>query len=259
LISFKDMSAEPTKRFSDRVDNYVKYRPGYPDEVIIALQKECGLSAGSVIADVGSGTGIFTAMLLNKNYKVFAVEPNEAMQQAAKKRFGTNSNFIPTDGTAEATTLQAGSIDLIVCAQAFHWFNDGRTRVEFRRILKKDGYIALIWNNRLPDTDDFSIAYENLLKQDSIDYNKVNHRNIKDIDFKAFFKDGEYQVIKYPSKQVFDEAGLMGRVFSSSYVPVESSAEGEKFREALKGIFDKYNKNGLVTFYYQTEIYLGKV
>ncbi len=251
------MIADPTKRFTDLVENYVKYRPGYPDEVIDFLQSECQLSKNSVIADIGSGTGIFTNMLLQKGYKVYAVEPNQAMQQAAKQWLGSNENHIAVDATDAATTLPAKSIDLIVSAQAFHWFNDERTHVEFKRILKDNGKAALTWNNRLPDVDDFSRAYEDLLKKDSIDYNKVNHRQINDIDFKAFFKDGEYKQVNFNNVQVFDEDGLMGRAFSSSYVPPQNSAAGETFRGLLKAIFAKYSVNGKVSFQYQTEIYIG--
>ena len=138
------MISDPTKRFSDRVDNYVKYRPGYPAEVIAFLQNECDLSSNSVIADIGSGTGIFTKLLLDKGYKVYAVEPNADMQQAAKEYLGDNGNFIPTDGSAEETTLPSSSIDLIVCAQAFHWFNNENAKAEFKRVLRADGKVALI-------------------------------------------------------------------------------------------------------------------
>ncbi len=253
------MISDPTKRFSDRVYNYVKYRPGYPDEAITFLQNECDLSGQSVIADIGSGTGIFTKLLLDKGYKVYAVEPNVDMQEAARQYLGYNQDFIPTAGSAEATTLPSSSVDLIVCAQAFHWFNNQKTRAEFERILKDDGYAALIWNNRLADADDFATAYENILEQDSVDYNKVNHRNISDIDFKAFFKDGKYKTVKFPNVQVFNEDGLLGRAFSSSYVPAEGTDDGEKFRQLLKDIFAKYNQFGKVSFHYQTEVYLGKV
>ena len=198
-------TADPTKRFSDRVENYIKYRPSYPLEVLTYLGEQCELKFGSAIADIGSGTGIFTALLLNKGYKVYAVEPNGAMQEAAIKQCSGNGNFIPVTGTAEATTLPTDSIDLAVCAQAFHWFDAEKTNAEFKRILKESGFAALIWNNRDADTDEFSKAYEGLLKQDSVDYNKVNHRNINEIDFKAFFKDGLYQAVKYPNVQVFDE------------------------------------------------------
>lgn len=250
---------EPTKRFTERVDNYVKYRPGYPAGVLDLLQNEGGLIKDSVIADVGAGTGIFTKLLLQRGYKVYAVEPNQAMQQAACMWLGSNENFIPVDAAAEATTLATHSIDMVVCAQAFHWFNDARTRWEFNRILKENRLAALIWNNRLADTDDFSVAYEQLLKTRSVDYNKVNHRNIGDIDFKAFFKNGGYKQVNFPNAQEFDLNGLMGRAFSSSYVPPESSSEGAKFKALLQDIFTKHNTNGKVTFSYQTEVYIGHV
>ena len=253
------MLIDPTKRFSNRVENYVKYRPGYPDEVITFLANECNLSEGSVIADIGSGTGIFTVLLLNRGYKVYAVEPNEAMQEAAVYQLSSNKNFIPVNGSAEITGLTEKSIDLIICAQAYHWFNNKKTHAEFKRILTDEGQAALIWNNRLADADDFSKAYENILKQDTREYSEVNHRNISETDLRALFKNGEYKAVHYPNVQVFDEAGLMGRAFSSSYVPPEGSEEGELFRTLLKDIFNRYNTEGSVKFYYQTEVYLGKV
>lgn len=252
-------TGDSTRRFSDRVDNYVKYRPSYPQAVIDHLAKQCGLTEGSVIADVGSGTGIFSALLLAEGYKVYGIEPNEAMQSAAAQRFDGNPDFAPVNGTAEQTDLDDNSVDAIVCAQAFHWFDADKTKVEFKRILKACGKVALVWNNRNAEGDEFSVAYETLLKQDSIDYNKVNHRNINDINFRAFFKDGEYEAIKYPNVQVFDEAGLLGRAFSSSYVPAEDTSEGKKFKKLLKGLFARYNQNGKVSFHYQTEVYVGKV
>lgn len=253
------MISDPTKRFSDRVDNYVKYRPGYPPEVLAYLKNECRLSTGSRIADIGAGTGIFTRLLLDEGYIVHAVEPNQAMLAAARLQLSENKNFIPVDGTAEATTLPEYSMNCIVCAQAFHWFNNGRTKVEFERILKPGGKAALIWNNRSVDADDFLRAYDALLKNNSVDYNKVNHQNVSDIDFKAFFKNGNYQLRKFPNEQVFDEGGLIGRAFSSSYVPPEGSDEGNKFLIMLKDVFNKYNIDGKVVFRYDTEIYTGEV
>ncbi|HEY2582133.1 MAG TPA: class I SAM-dependent methyltransferase, partial [Mucilaginibacter sp.] len=231
----------------------------YPKEVITVLKNECNLSQRSVVADIGSGTGIFTVLLLKQGYKVYAVEPNEDMQHAAKIQFAGDDNFIPVNGNAEATTLKEKSIDLIVCAQAFHWFNNEKTRAEFKRILADEGKAALIWNNRLSDADEFSIAYENILKNKTSEYTEVNHRNINENDLKALFRNGEYKTAYYPNVQVFDEDGLMGRAFSSSYVPPEGTEEGENFRQLLKDIFEKYSKDGKVNFHYQTEIYLGKV
>lgn len=253
------MLSEPTKRFSNRVNDYVKYRPGYPAEVISVLQQECNLNPNSVLADIGAGTGIFTTLLLKHDYKVYAVEPNDDMRQSAIEQLGNNKNFIPVNGSAEATTLSSNSINMVVCAQAFHWFSNNNTQVEFNRILVKDGYVALIWNNRLANADEFATEYDALLKQDSIDYNKVNHQNISDIDFKAFFRDGVYKVIKFPNLQVFDEEGLIGRAYSSSYVPAKDTEAGKAFLKPLKELFEKHNKNGKVNFHYQTEIYLGRV
>jgi SAM-dependent methyltransferase len=253
------MQSDPTKRFSDRVDNYVKFRPGYPPEVVTFLAKGCDLTVASVIADVGAGTGIFTKILLDEGYKVYAVEPNQPMRDAAVAQLSAYKNFTPVNGTAEATTLAGNSANLIVCAQAFHWFNDAQTRVEFGRILKPGGKAALIWNNRLTDVNDFAIAYEKLLKEDGIDYNKVNHRNIRDIDFKAFFKNGVYTLTKYTNAQVFDEEGLLGRAYSSSYVPPRDTMAGQKFLVLLKDVFNRYKVDGKVSIQYQTEIYLGEV
>lgn len=253
------MSTDPTKRFTERVDNYVKYRPAYPNEVFEFLEKECKLDNSAVIADIGSGTGIFSSLLLKRGYKVYAVEPNQAMQQAAKQWLGGNENHISVDATAEATTLPAKDVDLIVSAQAFHWFNAERSRFEFKRILKDDGRVALIWNNRLTDADDFSRAYEELLRNNTEDYVRVNHRNLGEVDFKAFFKNGEYKLVKYPNEQVFDLRGLMGRAFSSSYVPTQNSEAGQKFQLLLEDIFEKHNAAGKVSFKYQTEIYIGKL
>jgi len=253
------MEADPTKRFSDRVDNYVKYRPTYPPEVLDYLKTECNLTSKSVIADVGAGTGIFTKLLLDKGYEVFAVEPNEQMLQSAKEQLSGYKNFNAFNTGAECTELPNESIDLIVCAQSFHWFSNDNTRVEFSHILKPRGKAALIWNNRVTDIDQFSIEYDALLKNDSVDYNKVNHQNIKDLDFKVFFKDGKYEVKKFPNVQVFDEDGLIGRAFSSSYVPPQGSDEGEVFLKLLRELFAKYNENGKINFHYQTEIYLGEV
>ncbi|MFI5158272.1 MAG: class I SAM-dependent methyltransferase [Sphingobacteriales bacterium] len=253
------MEADPTKRFSDRVDNYVKYRPSYPPEVLDYLETACDLNTAAVIADVGAGTGIFTKLLVDKGYKVFAVEPNQPMLNAAIEQLSGKQNFTPVDGTAGGTTLPDHSIDMIICAQAFHWFSNDSTRMEFNRILKSGGKTALIWNNRATNADPFSVEYDALLRNDSVDYNKVNHQNIKDLDFKVFFKDGKYEVKKFPNAQVFNEEGLIGRAFSSSYVPPQGTDEGNKFLKLLRELFAKYNDNGKITFHYQTEIYLGEV
>lgn len=248
-----------TLRFSNRVANYVKYRPGYPDEVLEFLKEKAGLTAGSIIADVGSGTGIFTKLLLDKGYTVLAVEPNDAMRENSVEQLDSYKNFKAINGTAEATTLELHSVDLVVCAQAFHWFNQAAAKTEFKRILKPKGQVALIWNNRQVEYDEFAVAYETLLLQHATDYTEVNHRNLTDVDFSNFFKNGKYQLVKYLNIQVLDEDGLTGRAFSSSYIPPKDTEAGQAFLADLQALFQQYQTDGTVDFVYQTEVYLGKV
>lgn len=253
------MAHDSTKRFTNRVTNYVKYRPGYPTAVIDHLEK-CGhLTTGSVIADVGSGTGIFTKLLLERGLTVFAVEPNEAMRKEAEYQLKNFPGFHSVEGAADATGLPAKSVDLITCAQAFHWFNTSEAKIEFKRVLKTGGNVALIWNNRDIEADDFAVAYELLLKQQSGDYERINHQNLAETDFVRFFKNGKYSLTKFPNQQIFNFEQLAGRAFSSSYVPAEETEGGKVFKSHLQELFDSYQQNGKVIFRYNTEVYLGKL
>jgi ubiquinone/menaquinone biosynthesis C-methylase UbiE len=253
------MAHDSTVRFSNRVANYAKYRPGYPDKVLDYLQHKCHLTQESVIADVGSGTGIFTKLLLDKGYSVYAVEPNDAMRHEAERQLKALDGFHSVSGTAENTTLSDKSTNLIVCAQAFHWFNNAETKAEFKRILTSYGHVALIWNNRCVEADDFAIAYELLLKQQTGDYERVNHQNLTEADFVAFYHDGKYKLAKFSNYQVFNFEQLAGRAFSSSYVPAVDAPEGHLFNIQLKVIFDQYQTNGTVMLRYDTEVYLGRL
>jgi len=254
------MSSDSTTRFSDRVANYVKYRPGYPPEVIDYLEEQCQLTLESVIADIGAGTGIFTKLLLDRGYKVFAIEPNDPMREEADRQLGYSERYHSMVGSANQTGLTDESIDLIVCAQAFHWFNTAETKTEFQRILKPDGYVALIWNNRDVEADNFAVAYDALLKQLSgSDYDKINHQNLKHDDFVRFYKDGQYKLTKFPNQQIFDFEQLAGRAFSSSYVPSEEIEAGQTFKKQLKEVFDLYQQDGVVVFKYDTEVYTGQL
>lgn len=254
------MSNDSTTRFSDRVANYVKYRPGYPPEVIDYLAEQCQLRPESVIADVGAGTGIFTKLLLEKDYKVYAIEPNDPMREEADKQLKHFDRYLSMIGSANRTGLAAKSIDMIVCAQAFHWFNTVETKAEFQRILKPSGYVALIWNNRDVEADNFAVAYDALLKQLSgSDYDKINHQNLKHDDFARFYKDGQYKLTKFANQQIFNFEQLAGRAFSSSYVPAEETEAGQSFKMQLKDVFDLYQQDGVVVFKYDTQVYTGQL
>ncbi len=251
------MNANPTTRFTDRVENYIKYRPSYPTEIIDYLKSEGILKSDSVIADIGSGTGISAELFLKNGDFVYGVEPNDAMREAAEKLCSAYSNFKSIIATAEETTLSDNSIDLIICAQAFHWFDIPKVKVEFKRVLKSTGRICLMWNERIIDGNPFLIDYENLLLKYGTDYKNVRHENIDEDKLNEFF-DGGYIKKTFPNKQVFDLAGVTGRLLSSSYTPQYDSPLYEPMLAELNEIFEKDQVNGVIEFLYDTNVYVSK-
>ncbi|SKA93262.1 Methyltransferase domain-containing protein [Prosthecobacter debontii] len=249
-------SPSPESRFSSRVENYIRYRPSYPPQVIQLLLSEASLDRSSRVADIGSGTGIFTQMLLAAGCTVFGVEPNADMRAAAERLLGRNPRFISIGAPAQATTLEDHTVDLITAAQAFHWFDTPETRQEFPRILSPQGHIALIWNKRELDTTPFLRAYEQLLLTYGTDYARVRHENIDDARLAQFFPEG-YSTHEFANAQIFDFDGLRGRLLSSSYAPEAGHPHYPAMLTALRELFDTHQANGTVTFAYTTRVYLG--
>lgn len=247
-----------TSRFSDRVENYVRYRPGYPAEVVDALRRECGLAPEHVVADIASGTGIWTRMLLGNGNSVYGVEPNVDMRQAGERLLAGFENFISVAGTAEDTTLANESIDFVTAAQAAHWFDRSRTRREFVRILKPGGWLVLIWNERETDTTPFLRDYEQLLLDYGTDYQDVRHERTTDA-VNEFFDPVPYQERTFAMRQEFDYGGLEGRLLSSSYAPGPGHAKHEPMIAGLKRIFQKHASGGRVSFDYKTRVYFGRL
>ncbi len=248
-----------TQRFSDRVDNYVRYRPGYSDVLIAVLHEKTGLTSDHAIADIGSGTGISTELFLNNGNSVYAVEPNDAMRGAADSHLSTFSSYHSVNGTAEVTTLADASVEYVVAGQAFHWFDKTAAKAEFQRILRPDGWVALFWNNRQTDSTPFLRAYEQLLQDYATDYNQVNHTNVDDAVFGAFFRDGVYETVTFPNAQYFNYEGVKGRLLSSSYAPNEDDPRSAPMLDALQRIFDEHQLDGQVAFEYTTELHIGHV
>lgn len=253
----QNFETDPLKRFSGRVDNYIKYRPKYPAALMDFFTGTLGLRSNDRIADIGSGTGILSEMLLKNNNSVYAVEPNKEMREAAERLLNGYGNLISINGSAESTGLAPHSIDLITSAQAFHWFNHEKAKIEFKSILKDNGWVVLIWNSRVINSDQFMIEYEDFLVKFSTDYNKVNHKNINEAAFKSFFNN--YNVIGFPNKQSFDFEGLKGRLLSSSYAPDENSPDYLLMIKNLENLFHKFGNSGKVDFIYNTEVYYGKL
>src|SRR6266542_86616 len=213
----------PIERFSNRVEDYVKYRPGYPIEILDPLRSECGLTVASVNADIGSGTGELSEIFLQNGNHVLAVEPNSAMRLAAERLLVNLKRFRSVNGSAESTTLQDNSVDFVTAGQAFHWFDQIKTRLEFERILKPGGWVVIIWNERRLDSTPFLRAYEELLLKYGTDYQQVRHENvIKEIA--AFFQPETFALETFENVQRFDFESLKGRVFSASYTPEPGSA-----------------------------------
>lgn len=248
----------PTERFSSRVDTYVRARPSYPPEALDLLAERCGLAPRAVVADVGSGTGILTRLLLERGATVFAVEPNAAMRAAAEGALGSSPGFTSVAATAEATTLPDRSVDLVTAAQAYHWFDPGPTRREFARILRPGGWVALIWNDRRTGGTPFLEAYERLLLTHGTDYASVNHRRISEDELQAFFGAAPLQRASFPYRQIFDLAGLQARLLSSSYTPAPGLPGHDEMLEALAAIFTQHQVDGHVQLDYDTLVYYGQ-
>ena len=253
------MAIDVTHRFADRVDNYVKYRPHYPKEMFSFLLSENIVNANSVIADIGSGTGISTEPFLQMDLKVFAVEPNKEMREAAEKLFSSNNNFVSLDASAEHTTLEDRSVDVVLAGQAFHWFDKEKAKQEFKRILKPNGYVVLMWNDRRTNSTDFLRSYEDFLQACAIDYKQVNHKNTQDkAIFNSFFGENNYQEKWFDNFQEVDYTGLKGRVLSSSYMPNEGHKDFDHMMYCLKKVFARYQQNNKVRLDYETKIYYGQ-
>lgn len=246
------------ERFSSRVANYVRYRPDYPREMLGVLREHAGLRAGIQVADIGSGTGIASRLLLDAECVVHAVEPNAAMQEAAVSQLGGNPLFHSITAPAEATTLPDRSVDMILSAQAFHWFDRERARAEISRILKPSGLIALVWNVRQTGSTPFLRDYETLLQKFAADYMQVRHENVDDSALSRFFIGGHFARHTLSNAQHFDFDGLCGRLLSSSYAPAEGHPAHEPMLAALRRIFDRQQGDGKVSFLYDTEIVIGK-
>jgi len=250
--------SKTVERFSNRVEHYAKCRPGYPAEILDLLRSQCGLTKESIIADIGSGTGKLTELFLQNGNTVFAVEPNTAMRRAAEQLLAGNQGLISTNGSAESTTLSASCIDIIAAGQAFHWFDRSKTKLEFRRILKPDGWVVIIWNERRLDATPFLRAYEDLLLRYGTDYQEVRHENTAR-EVAGFFAPKEVIMERFENRQEFDMEGLTGRISSTSYTPEPGTAQFLKMYEALEQIFAEYAVNGRVVFEYDTRVYLGQL
>ncbi len=247
---------DPTGRFSDRVTDYVRARPGYPTEILDVLARRCDFTKQAVIADVGSGTGLLARLFLDHGNQVFGIEPNTEMRAAGERLFGDRPLFVSVAGGAEATTLSAGSVDFVTAGQAFHWFDRRRARHEFVRILRPGGWVVLVWNDRRLDATPFLSGYEDLLVRHCPDYLKVVHRNVNADVLEPFFAPRGYEEVVLDNRQRFDWDGLVARHLSSSFVPRTGHEAGMK---ELRALFDEEQTSGEVEFEYDARVQFGRL
>ena len=247
---------DPKRRFSTRAENYARHRPGYPQAVLEEMRAECGFTRDSVVADVASGTGLLSELFLKNGNRVYGVEPNDEMREAGERYLAGHPLFTSVRGTAEETTLDDASIDLVVVGHAFHWFDIAEARAEFSRILRPGGCAALLWNELRQDASAFMEGYERLIQRyKSQDYEDFDREE----GVGAFFDPEPFRRCVFRHSQTFDLVGLRGRLLSSSYVPDEGKPCYAEMMRELEGIFRAHGRDEKVAFEYETLVYLGRL
>ncbi len=248
-----------TERFGDRVQDYIAYRPSYPKAIVGLLSEKLGLEPGHVVADIGSGTGLLSELFLENGNAVFGVEPNEAMREAGETLLAEYELFHSVAGSAEMTDLAADSINFIIAAQAFHWFEPVAARREFERILKPGGWVVAIWNMRRTTGSPFSVAYEKFLLRWGTDYSHVASLYGAAGPLGAFFADGGFEMDSIYSEQILDYEALEGRLLSSSYIPRPDDPDDSPLLAALREMYVDHERRGTVTMEYDTQIFYGRL
>jgi SAM-dependent methyltransferase len=246
-----------TERFTNRTEEYRRHRPGSPPQVIDILKEKEVIDSSSVVADIGAGTGLSSKLFLPHVSRVYGVEPNAAMRRQAEIDLADGVNFLTVDGSAEATTLADASIDLIVAAQAFHWFDKLAAFQEFRRILKPQGHVLLMWNERDTEGDALQAEYEAMLQSLIPNYCNLVHKSLKPEVITAFFNGAAVTRFSLANEQIFSLEALKGRMMSSSYIPKPPSLVYDALSARLEVIFSCHQQNGVVRFAYRTNGYFG--
>jgi SAM-dependent methyltransferase len=253
------MTTDHTGRFSSRVADYVKYRPGYPTAVLRLLEEECGLDSTAIVADVGSGTGLLSELFLKHGNRVYGVEPNREMREAGERLLAAYPNFASVDGRAEATTLDDASVDFVTAGQAFHWFDPPHARREFMRILRRGGWVVLVWNDRRTGGTPFLEEYERLLLEYGTDYKEVSVKYTEESMLAALYGPSEMRSKTFDNEQVFDFDGLRGRLTSSSYAPQSGHPNFEPLMRELEALFRHHERDGRVVVAYDTKVFYGRL
>ena len=253
-------SSAPTERFTDRVENYGKARPGYPPEITSLLREKCGLTNESTVVDVGCGTGLLAKIFCEAGCRVIGVEPNQAMREAGQHYLAQHRNFEMMEGKAELIPLEATSVDFIIAGQAYHWFDQKEARHEFMRILKPNGWAVLIWNDREFQGSKFADEYESLVQRFGIDYADVHQRGKSTVaSFEQFFGNSAFEKTSFPNLQQLDRDRFIARVLSASYMPVADHPKHQPMMQEIERIFRENEQDGVVEVKYTTSVIYGQM
>jgi SAM-dependent methyltransferase len=257
IFIMPSLPRDSVARFSDRAEDYIKYRPHYSPVVVHAIRQACDLRTEHLIADVGCGPGLLAEIFLQNGNRVIGVEPNQEMRLAGESYLAAYPNFRMVEGSAEATTLPHASVDFVTAGQAFHWFRPPEARAEFARVLKSGGWAVLIWNDRDTESTAFLRAYDAFVHQFGTDYEQVAHKYVATYDALGhFFAPDRMALIKLHNEQRLDLDGLRGRLLSSSYIP-NSGERHEAMMGALPQLFSDHAVDNHVVLEYDTKIYYG--
>jgi len=241
---------DPTERFSGRVGAYVKYRQGYPETLVPLVEKKGHLTTHSIIADVGCGTGLLAEAFLKRGYAAVGVEPNQEMRESAEQRLRCFSRFRSLPGSAEATGMEPGSVDLVAVGRAFHWFNTGRALAEFSRILKPGGSCAIVWNRR--KASPFTGAYDAFLQTYCDDYREM--RSAREQQRKLLEEAG-FCLVTLEHFESCTLEQLRGRILSLSVTPDPRHPKFETMLLAVDRLFREHEVQGQVRLEYDTLVY----
>jgi SAM-dependent methyltransferase len=250
-------TVDPTRRFTVRAADYARYRPSYPSRLYDRLAASCALDRHWRIADIGCGTGLLAERFLERGNAVVGVEPNDAMREAGETSLGRFARFRSVARSAEDTGLDGRSVDMIVVGQAFHWFDADRAGTEFARILDHDGWIVLVWNERVLESE-FQRQYERLVEDNAPEYRTVIASHIDAGKVARVFSGGRYLRESLPNRQQLDRRGLHGRLMSSSYAPLPGMPGHDALAAGLDDLFDRHGVDGRVTFDYETVMFYGR-
>lgn len=252
--------SEGIKMFGPLAEDYAKFRPGYPAEMLDTLVSMCGLAHDWVIADIGSGTGNLARLFLRNDYQVTTVEPCPEMRSAGERLLAEYTGFRSLEGTAECIPLDAQSVDLITVGQALHWFDVDRARAEFQRILRPSGWVAVAWNDRHPDSNDFTREYSTITHNSKYYLqSRISSAPTLSDGLDRLFAGIEFRSADFPHTKRFDLEGLLGRARSSGFIPQSGMPDHEELTSQLTDLFTRYNHDGFVEFHYVARLHYGRL